>query len=213
MAVECVGFAARAVSVSDATSRGPYITQFLTIILAPVFMAGVIYVVFYRIIVHVVPIEARTISLVWIPGKFSINIHIRIDPLTQIVRWTTPILVTCDILALLLQGTGGAVIASTQMTDENVKDRLTMGKDIAMAGVAIQLAAFGLFSVVAARFYMTSKQFTNNPNSTVSKFGGQHFVTFADSPRKYRPNWRRVLAAVNISCLLILVCYPALFTV
>lgn len=67
--MECIGFAARVASAANLANRNAYIVQFLLIILAPVFMAGVIYVVFGRIVAHVVPVESRTTKLLWVPGK------------------------------------------------------------------------------------------------------------------------------------------------
>lgn len=67
-AVEAGGYGARIASAGDVTIRTVYIIQFCLIILAPVLMAGIIYVVFGRIVFHVVPAEARTFRLLWIPG-------------------------------------------------------------------------------------------------------------------------------------------------
>ena len=65
--MEAVGYGARAVSAGDVTARTVYIVQFCLIILAPVLMAGVIYVMFSRVVFHVVPAHARTLSLLWVP--------------------------------------------------------------------------------------------------------------------------------------------------
>jgi hypothetical protein len=66
--VEAAGYGARIASAADTTARTVYIVQFCLIILAPVLMAGVIYLVFGRIVFHVVPAEARTFRLLWVPG-------------------------------------------------------------------------------------------------------------------------------------------------
>jgi hypothetical protein len=44
------------------------------IMLAPVFMAGVIYVVFGRIVFYVIPAESRTMRLLWLPRKFILDV-------------------------------------------------------------------------------------------------------------------------------------------
>ena len=67
--MECVGYGARTASAHDVSARTVYIIQFCLIILAPVIMAGIIYVVFGRIVFLVVPPESRTIQLLWVPGK------------------------------------------------------------------------------------------------------------------------------------------------
>lgn len=69
--METVGYGARVASAGDVYGRTIYIIQFVCIILAPVFMAGIIYVVFGRIAFHVVPPESRTVKLLWIPGKLA----------------------------------------------------------------------------------------------------------------------------------------------
>lgn len=67
--VEVVGYAARVVSARNPTEKNPYVIQFCLVILAPVLMAGVIYVLFSRIVFWVVPPESRSISLLWVPRK------------------------------------------------------------------------------------------------------------------------------------------------
>jgi len=67
--VEAVGYGVRIASARNVSERTTYIAQFCLIVLAPVFMAGVIYVVFGRLVFHVVPPHARTIRCLWVPGR------------------------------------------------------------------------------------------------------------------------------------------------
>ena len=67
--MEAVGYGVRVASTGDVYARTLYIVQFCFIILAPVFMAGIIYVVFGRIVFHVVPPHARTVAFLWVPGE------------------------------------------------------------------------------------------------------------------------------------------------
>jgi hypothetical protein len=62
-AVEAVGYAARIASAGSPKNRDIYIVQFCLVVLAPVLMAGVVYVVFGRIIFHVIPPKHRTLRL------------------------------------------------------------------------------------------------------------------------------------------------------
>lgn len=66
--VEAVGYGVRVASAGNTSGRTIYIVQFCLIILSPVFMAGIIYVVFGRIVFHVVPPHARTARFLWVPG-------------------------------------------------------------------------------------------------------------------------------------------------
>ena len=68
-AVEVIGYAARIKSASEPTEKKPYVLQFTLIILPPVLMAGVIYVVFGRIVYWVVPPESRTLRFLWVPRE------------------------------------------------------------------------------------------------------------------------------------------------
>jgi hypothetical protein len=66
--VEAVGYGARISSAADVTQRTVYIVQYVLVILAPVLMAGIVYLVFGRIVFQVIPAEARTFGLLWVPG-------------------------------------------------------------------------------------------------------------------------------------------------
>ncbi|KAI1448230.1 RTA1-domain-containing protein [Annulohypoxylon stygium] len=186
--MEVVGYAVRIVSANDPTSLSPYAVQFCVIILAPVLMAGAIYVVFGRIVFHVVPAEERTTRLLWIPP-----------------RWITPIFVTFDVVALLVQLIGAVSVSSTQATDEDAANKLKLGKDIALAGLAIQIGAFGLFTIIAARFHFTSQRFVASLSWRLEEADGGKAVFVRGSSRKINPNWRRLLYALNASCILILI--------
>ncbi|KAH8909497.1 RTA1 like protein [Coniochaeta sp. PMI_546] len=186
--MEAVGYGARIASAGDVTQRTVYIVQFCLIILAPVLMAGVIYLVFGRIVFHVVPAESRTIKLLWVPA-----------------RWVTPIFVGFDIIALLTQVVGAVMLATTELTDPNAMTKLNRGKTIAMVGVILQLVAFGLFTIVAARFHFTSKRFTDDFKQRLQAVPGDKYVTIEGNARKFNPDWRRLLYVVNISCAMILI--------
>ncbi|ORY69901.1 RTA-like protein, partial [Pseudomassariella vexata] len=187
--MECLGHGVRVMSAANVTNRNEYIAQFILIILAPVLMAGIIYVVFGRLVSLVVPARARTTKLLWVPPC-----------------WITPIFVGVDIVALLLQLIGAVLVAGTEPNDSNAQHKLDLGKKIALAGISIQIMGFGLFSIVAARFYFTSKQFAADLESRLLKADErQKTATLEGSSRKFNPNWRTILFTVNASCALILV--------
>ncbi|KAI1478997.1 hypothetical protein K445DRAFT_73746 [Daldinia sp. EC12] len=186
--MEVAGYADRIASAKNPTDLNLYAIQFCVIILAPVLMAGVIYVVFGRIVFHVVPARERTTRLLWIPP-----------------RWITPIFVTFDIISLLVQLVGAISISSTQMTDEDAEDKINTGKNVALVGLAIQIAAFGLFTVIAARFHFTSRRFEADLLSRLDAADGDKAVFVKGLSRKINPSWRYLLYAVNVSCVLILI--------
>ena len=67
--MEAVGYGARIKSAGDPTNKNLYVAQFVLVVLAPVLMAGVIYVVFGRIVFLVVPAQHRTTKFLWVPGE------------------------------------------------------------------------------------------------------------------------------------------------
>ncbi|KAI0122202.1 RTA1 like protein [Daldinia grandis] len=186
--MEVVGYAVRIASAGNLTNLNLYAVQFCVIILAPVLMAGVIYVVFGRIVFHVVPVQERTTRLLWIPP-----------------RWVTPIFVTFDVISLLVQLVGAVSVSTTEVTDDDAEDTINMGKNIALVGLAIQIAAFGLFTVIAARFHFTSQRFEASLLSRLEVTDGGKSVLVKGLSRKINPNWRHLLYAVHVSCILILI--------
>jgi hypothetical protein len=187
--VEAAGFGIRIASAGDISARTIYIVQFCLIILAPVFMAGIIYVVFGRLVFHVVPAHARTLRLLWVPARF-----------------VTPFFVGFDILSLFLQLIGAVLVTSTQVTDDNAAQKLQRGKDIAIGGVTLQIIAFGFFTIAAVRFHFTSPAFKAELEKHFQPVpGDKRHVTMDGISRPFRPNWRALLYVVNVSCLLILV--------
>ncbi|KAI0023159.1 RTA1-domain-containing protein [Xylariomycetidae sp. FL0641] len=184
--LEVLGFGIRILSVNNVTSKPPYVVQFIFVVLAPVLMAGVIYVVFGRIVFHVVPVEDRSTRLLWVPPN-----------------WITPTFVTFDIIALVLQGAGAIIVSSTNPTEENSDQKIDRGRDIALGGLALQITAFTLFSVSAARFHFTSKRFIESMKMRFEKAEGDKTV-YAEGKR-LKSQWRTLLYVVNFACLLIMV--------
>ncbi|KAI1769183.1 RTA1-domain-containing protein [Hypoxylon sp. FL1150] len=186
--MEVLGYGDRIKSAGDPTNLNLYAVQFCVIILAPVLMAAAVYVVFGRIVVHVVPAQQRTTKLLWVPP-----------------RWITPIFVSFDVAALLVQLIGAVLVSTTQVTDNNAANKLNLGKNIALAGLAIQIAAFGLFTIIAVRFHFTSRQFEASLRSKYEDGGSGSAVVVKGSSQKINPNWRRLLYAINVSCGFILI--------
>jgi uncharacterized membrane protein YqjE len=196
--VEVIGYVARVVSTQNVTEQTPYALQFVLIILAPVVMAGVIYLAFGRLILWVVPPEQRSIKLLWAPRKTCLNSNSPIAGANSctLARFITPIFVGCDILALLLQVVGAVLLAGTDRTDPDAAENLQRGKDLGMAGVTLQIIAFGLFSVVTLRFHFVSKRID------------PAYAANNKARHNLNKDWAPLLNVINASCLLILVSVP-----
>jgi hypothetical protein len=183
--VEAIGFISRSISAQHVSERTPYVLQFSLIILAPVLMAACCYILFGRILFHVVPPEARTFQLCWVPPRFI-----------------TPIFVGFDIVALLLQLGGAVLITSADGTSSDAKDKFDRGRNIALIGVIVQMVAFGLFSLAAFRFNFTSKRFAKPVDEQFEMLASNDA---GPGGREKSANWNALLRVVNFSTLMILV--------
>ncbi|KAJ6090484.1 RTA1 like protein-domain-containing protein [Penicillium sp. IBT 16267x] len=184
-AMEAVGYIARSVSTQHVSEKPIYVLQFALIILAPVLMAACCYVMFGRILFLVVPDDARTFQLCWVPP-----------------RYITPIFVGCDIVALLLQLVGAVMISSVSTTDTGGSNKIHKGKNIARVGVIVQLVAFGFFSVAAVRFNFTSKKFSRDLSERYESVDEKNYSIGGIVKKKH---WPALLRVVNLTTLLILV--------
>ncbi|TGO43420.1 hypothetical protein BHYA_0001g00490 [Botrytis hyacinthi] len=158
-AMESVGYISRVVSVYDTTNRNAYIVQFVLIFLAPALMAASCYMAMGRVILHVTPSSFRNVKNLWVPP-----------------RWMTPIFVTCDIVAFLIQ-----VFGATSATSKDSKV-VQRGYNVMKVGLVIQLVCFGFFLVVSLRFHFISKKFESS---------------WPDR------QWKKLLMAINIASGLI----------
>ncbi|KAF4263868.1 hypothetical protein KXW98_002499 [Aspergillus fumigatus] len=185
VAMEAIGFISRSISAQHVSERTPYVLQFSLIILAPVLMAACCYILFGRILFHVVPPEARTFQLCWVPPRFI-----------------TPIFVGFDIVALLLQLGGAVLITSADGTSSDAKDKFDRGRNIALIGVIVQMVAFGLFSLAAFRFNFTSKRFAKPVDEQFEMLASNDA---GPGGREKSANWNALLRVVNFSTLMILI--------
>lgn len=184
--MEVVGYIARCISTQNVDEKSVYVLQFALIILAPVLMAACCYVLFSRILFLVVPHEARTFKLCWVPPRFI-----------------TPLFVGFDVVALLLQLIGAVMLSSVSSGETSASEKLNRGKYFAQAGVIIQLIAFGLFSVAAVRFNFTSKRFLKSISERYESAGEKLYIIDGIVKKKH---WPALLRTVNFTTLLILVC-------
>ncbi|KAK9241861.1 RTA1 like protein-domain-containing protein [Lipomyces tetrasporus] len=186
--MESLGYIARSLSSHRTSTRGLFIAQFTLIVLAPVLMAAASYVIFGRIVFHVMPAHARTTKNLWVPARFI-----------------TAIFVACDIFALFLQLVGAVLVSGTKPNDSDAHKKLSTGKDIALAGLAVQIICFGLFSIIAIRFNFVWKQFDGEFQGKVGQEDGQKYFIVSGTGRKLKMHWQSLLLVLNITCVLILV--------
>lgn len=177
--MEAAGYITRAISVNQPTVLRtscicpvptdlplihmvvPFLVQFMCIFLAPAIIAASCYMAMGRVILHVTPMKYRTIAKLWV-----------------VPRWMTPIFVGCDVIAFVIQMLGASQVGSSN--PNTIKTAFMIMK----IGLGVQLACFGLFIVVAARFHFVSRTF-----------------------RSYWPDseWTKFAWAINVSAMLIFV--------
>ncbi|RYP93126.1 hypothetical protein DL770_000783 [Monosporascus sp. CRB-9-2] len=132
---EALGYAGRIIASTETPdwTLGPYVMQTILILVAAAMFAASIYMVLGRL-VRLLQAE----HLAFIP-----------------VRWTSKIFVTADVISILMQGAGGAMLAIAETTD-----MFQTGENIIIAGLFVQLVGFGVFIAVAGVFYA---RITKNP--------------------------------------------------
>jgi magnesium-transporting ATPase (P-type) len=142
--------------------------QSLTILLAPALMAATIYMVLGRTIVL---LRAEHHSLVR-------------------VKWLTKLFVGCDVFSFLTQSSGGGIMAS------GTQSGMHTGQMLIIAGLALQLAFFGFFVVVAGIFHFRVER---DPTTTMLN------MERGENSGGRRRSWRTVLWTLYTVSLIILV--------
>lgn len=162
--VEFVGYVARAISIKNLDEKGIFIVQTVLILVAPAVMAAACYMSFGRIVLWVVPARFQTARHLWVPA-----------------RRITPIFVGSDVFSFFVQVIGGAMVASA-----NDQSHANRGKNIVLAGLGLQLAAFGFFVVASFRLSVFLR------------------TKLRDVALPKERNWPLLLTVVNVASLLIL---------
>ncbi|KAK8239599.1 RTA1 like protein-domain-containing protein [Phyllosticta capitalensis] len=108
-------------------SKPPYIIQAVLSLVAPSLLAASIYMILGRVILLT---DGEHLSLIR-------------------KRWLTKFFVIGDVFAFLIQCLGAAMLASAES-----KSKQQTGENIIIIGLAVQLAFFGFFIIVAAIFHM-----------------------------------------------------------
>ncbi|KAK9351838.1 RTA1 like protein-domain-containing protein [Lipomyces doorenjongii] len=130
--LECIGFVCRAiVSYQDPNStsiRGPNIVMTVFILIAPVWFAASIYILFGRIILL---LQANHLAIVK-------------------QKWLTGIFVTGDVLSLIIQVAGAVMLTGNNSNNQN---NLNSAKIVIDIGLSAQIVSFGFFIVTAIVFH------------------------------------------------------------
>ncbi|CAF1102122.1 unnamed protein product [Adineta steineri] len=150
--MEVVGFACRIASRQSPNNVSLYSAQYAFLVLAPIFLAASVYITLGRII-----------RFVGHPSLIS-------------AKKIAIIFVVCDIISFIVQAIGAAVLLNRSNTTN-----LTIGKDILLAGLIIQIVTFAFFTICAVHY------------DVVVYKSGQH-----------GGRWRWSMRALYVVCALIL---------
>lgn len=124
VAAELIGWASRTWAAKCPYNRDAFLSQIVTLIIAPVFFSAALYVLLGKLISDM----GRASSI--------------LSP-----KWYAIVFCTCDVVSLIIQAAGGAM-ASMADTDEE-QDR---GTHIMEGGIVFQLATMTLFGVLMGDF-------------------------------------------------------------
>ncbi|KAK7728255.1 Envelope glycoprotein gp160 [Diaporthe eres] len=121
---ELIGWASRTWAAKCPYNHDAFLSQIVTLIIAPVFFSAALYVLLGKLIHDL--------------GRASSILS---------AKWYTIIFCTCDIVSLIIQAVGGAMASMADTNEE--QDR---GTNIMEAGIGFQLATMTLFGVLLGDF-------------------------------------------------------------
>ncbi|KAJ5259617.1 hypothetical protein N7478_012598 [Penicillium angulare] len=130
---EIIALVTRAYTHSNTGQLVPYIIQYVLVLLAPILFTASVYMFLGRVI--------------RVSGQAQLSL-IRIN-------WITKIFVVGDILCFLVQAFGGVSLANlANSNDSDVGTKTNRAKDVILAGLALQVIFFLIFSLCAVVFHV-----------------------------------------------------------
>lgn len=123
------GYASRLILSNDPFSPTGFKLNIVLLTFAPAFLTAGIYLLLKHLTLSLAP---------------------HLSPLKP--SFYTPIFVSCDILAILLQGAGGAL--SAVAANGTNKKLLDLGVDVMIAGLSSQVITLFIFAILAAIFFV-----------------------------------------------------------
>ncbi|KAJ5098130.1 hypothetical protein N7532_005131 [Penicillium argentinense] len=130
---EIVGLAARAYGHSHLNQLGPFIVQYVLVLLAPILYTAAVYMFLGR--------------LIRVSGHPKLS-FIRIN-------WITKIFVVGDILCFLVQAFGGVSLANLANSKaSDTAHKVDIAKNVILAGLALQVIFFLIFTLCSVIFHV-----------------------------------------------------------
>ncbi|RDB18398.1 Uncharacterized protein C17G6.02c [Hypsizygus marmoreus] len=172
--VEVAGWSGRLWSSFNATNSEAFMLQICATILAPTPLLAANFVILGRVI--------RRLG----------TSYSRLPP-----RWYTIIFCTCDVISLIIQGTGGGLAASADVDP-------TPGGNVMLGGIVFQLVTISVYSILAIEFfvrYVYDRPVASNRN------GSSETITSLKSPMTPKLKTMSIALAFSTVCLFIRAIY------
>ncbi len=151
-AAEVVGYAGRIISHSNPFDQNGFLIQICCLTIAPAFFAAGIYFTLGDI-VKVISVRSSRIK----PSGYA------------------AIFIPCDVVSLILQGTGGGLASVRSQNNEDP----AIGTHIMVAGLSFQVASMAFFIVLALEYaWRVRRTEKDRPRFPVSKTKLQLFIVF-----------------------------------
>ncbi|KAI4719448.1 parasitic phase-specific protein PSP-1 [Aureobasidium sp. EXF-10727] len=128
-ALESIGYASRLILSNDPFSPTGFKLNIVLLTFAPAFLTAGIYLLLKQL---------------------TLSLQPRLSPLKPSLY--TPIFVSCDLLAIILQGAGGAISAAA--ANGTNKNLLNLGVNVMIAGLSSQVVTLAIFAVLAGIFFL-----------------------------------------------------------
>ncbi|EQB54795.1 hypothetical protein CGLO_05333 [Colletotrichum gloeosporioides Cg-14] len=148
--IGCCCYIGRALSATETPNwtTTSYTIQSLTLLLGPALLAASIYMVFGRLTWF---LEAEHLALIR-------------------TKWLTKIFVLGDVISFVTQGAGGAILSRAKSLSD-----VDLGENIIIAGLAVQIAFFGVFIIVICLFHYRINRSPTCPCNSVT-LGWRPFI-------------------------------------
>ncbi|PYH88925.1 RTA1 domain protein [Aspergillus ellipticus CBS 707.79] len=164
---QVIGYITRALAHNNTQNVSIYAVQTILVLLAPPLYAASIYMTLGRLIAH---LDAEPLSLVSI-------------------RWLTGIFVTGDVISFLMQGAGGGIMSS------GTASGMTLGENVIMGGLAVQLIFFSIFVIFASLFHFRIRK-TPTQKSSISGIAQTGWRN---------PSWETIMVGLYSASVFILI--------
>ncbi|KIW51229.1 hypothetical protein PV05_09971 [Exophiala xenobiotica] len=115
---------------------------------------------------------AQTIFILIAPALFAAAIYMTLGRLMRApgctllspirVKWLTKIFVLGDVLCFFVQAIGASILSNAKSDD---KDKENLGKDVALAGLILQVLIFFFFMFVAVKWHWRMRRRISSKNS------------------------------------------------